>query len=168
MALWETAHTDSAAEITLSLLQDIFGDYHPRCFAVRLWDGTTWGPEPGQPARFTLVLRHPGALRQMFWKSTELNLAEAFIYNDFDVEGQIEALFPVGDYLLDKRIGLLEKLRHSRRLLKLSAYRCDRTDRRSARLKGARHSLERDRQAVTYHYDVSNAFYALWLDRRMV
>jgi cyclopropane-fatty-acyl-phospholipid synthase len=28
--------------------------------------------------------------------------------------------------------------------------------------------VERDRQAVTYHYDVSNDFYALWLDRRMV
>ncbi len=37
-----------------------------------------------------------------------------------------------------------------------------------ARLAGRRHSVERDRQAVTYHYDVSNDFYALWLDRRMV
>src|SRR6202043_2460144 len=30
------------------------------------------------------------------------------------------------------------------------------------------HSLERDRRAVTFHYDVSNDFYRLWLDRRMV
>ena len=35
-------------------------------------------------------------------------------------------------------------------------------------LRGRRHSIERDRQAVRYHYDVSNDFYALWLDRRMV
>jgi cyclopropane-fatty-acyl-phospholipid synthase len=28
--------------------------------------------------------------------------------------------------------------------------------------------MKRDRQAVTYHYDVSNAFYSLWLDKRMV
>jgi cyclopropane-fatty-acyl-phospholipid synthase len=28
--------------------------------------------------------------------------------------------------------------------------------------------MERDRQAVTYHYDVSNDFYTLWLDRHMV
>jgi cyclopropane-fatty-acyl-phospholipid synthase len=33
---------------------------------------------------------------------------------------------------------------------------------------GELHSLERDRQAVTYHYNVSNDFYALWLDQRMV
>src|SRR3989440_10912181 len=35
-------------------------------------------------------------------------------------------------------------------------------------LHGTRHSKERDRQAVTYHYDRSNDFYALWLDRRMI
>src|SRR5260370_14545908 len=33
---------------------------------------------------------------------------------------------------------------------------------------GKRHSPERDRRAVTFHYDVSNDFYRLWLDRRMV
>ena len=168
MAVRETTHADPEAEIALSLLQDIFDDYHPRCFAVRLWNGTTWGPEAGQPARFTLVLKHPGALRQMFWKPSELGLAEAFIYDDFDVEGQIEALLPVGDYLLGKRIGLLEKLRYSRRFLKLPTGHRGRIGRRPARLKGDRHSVERDRQAVIYHYDVSNVFYALWLDRRMV
>ncbi len=28
--------------------------------------------------------------------------------------------------------------------------------------------MGRDRQAVTYHYDMSNEFYSLWLDERMV
>jgi cyclopropane-fatty-acyl-phospholipid synthase len=31
-----------------------------------------------------------------------------------------------------------------------------------------RHGRTRDRQAIEYHYDVSNDFYALWLDRNMV
>ena len=35
-------------------------------------------------------------------------------------------------------------------------------------LHGKLHSIERDRQAVSYHYDVSNDFYSLWLDQRMV
>jgi cyclopropane fatty-acyl-phospholipid synthase-like methyltransferase len=35
-------------------------------------------------------------------------------------------------------------------------------------LSGEQHSIERDRQAITYHYDVSNDFYALWLDQQMV
>ena len=32
----------------------------------------------------------------------------------------------------------------------------------------ARHSARLDRDAIQHHYDVSNAFYRLWLDRRMV
>src|SRR2546429_4328614 len=31
-----------------------------------------------------------------------------------------------------------------------------------------RHSRKRDRDAIQYHYDVSNEFYSLWLDRNMV
>ncbi|MBN1218413.1 MAG: class I SAM-dependent methyltransferase [Anaerolineae bacterium] len=43
-----------------------------------------------------------------------------------------------------------------------------RNGRQAATLDGEAHSLNRDRQAVTYHYNVSNDFYAFWLDRRMV
>ena len=38
---------------------------------------------------------------------------------------------------------------------------------RAARLRGRLHSRQRDRAAIQYHYDVSNDFYALWLDKRM-
>src|SRR6267154_853493 len=31
-----------------------------------------------------------------------------------------------------------------------------------------RHNRKRDRDAIAYHYDVSNEFYSLWLDRNMV
>ncbi len=42
------------------------------------------------------------------------------------------------------------------------------TRRGPAKLNGKPHSIARDRQAVTYHYNVSNDFYSLWLDQRMV
>lgn len=35
-------------------------------------------------------------------------------------------------------------------------------------MQGQQHSIERDRQAISYHYDVSNEFYKLWLDERLV
>ncbi|HEX8960502.1 MAG TPA: cyclopropane-fatty-acyl-phospholipid synthase family protein, partial [Geobacteraceae bacterium] len=38
----------------------------------------------------------------------------------------------------------------------------------AAHLSGNRHSKKRDSQAVTYHYNISNDFYQLWLDERMV
>ena len=33
---------------------------------------------------------------------------------------------------------------------------------------GQKHSINRDKQAIQYHYDVSNEFYQLWLDEKMV
>src|SRR5216683_2347697 len=159
--------TDQALQTTLSLLQDLFGSSPQRNFAVRLWNGTTWKPEPqsGEPARFTIVLQHPGALRKMFLPPSDLTLGEAYIYNDFDIEGDIEAIFPLGDQFMDGGWG---KLRFGKRLLSLPNAGQPRPGDAAAKLRGTRHSKERDRQAVTYHYNRSNDFYALWLDARMV
>lgn len=163
-----TKSIENAAQISLSLIQDILGAAHSDNFAVRLWDGTTWESIPGQPAHFTLVLQHPGALRKMFLPPSELNLGEAYIYNDFDIEGDIEAVFPLAQHFTEKGWGSIERLRFGKRLLSLPKDEPPRNVKQAAHLNGVRHSKERDRQAVTYHYDRSNDFYALWLDRRMV
>ena len=159
---------DSDVQTSLSIVQEVFGNYHPRNFAVHLWDGTRWDPEPGQQALFTMVLQHPGSLRSMFLAANERALGEAYVYDDFDIEGDIEAAFGMADYLLGMRFGLAEKV-HLRRLLsKLPSEKRPRVGRQAATLRGPLHSKERDRQAVTYHYNVSNDFFALWLDERMV
>lgn len=160
--------SDQATQASLAFLQDLLRDVQPRDFIVRLWDGTTWSPDPGRPPRFTLVLQHPGALRKMFWPPTELALGEAYIYNDFDIEGDIAGVFALADTLLNRQWGPAERLRYGRYLFGLPSTDRPRIGRQAAELSGARHSPERDRQAVTYHYDVSNEFYALWLDQRMV
>jgi cyclopropane-fatty-acyl-phospholipid synthase len=167
----KTKAGDRAVRRSLSFLDNLLGELHPRDFAVRLWDGTVWGAEPGQPARFTLVLKHPGALRRMFWPPGEISLSEAYIYDDFDIEGEIEAVFSLADHLLARRRSLAESLRQARRVLSLPADWRDgrpRAGRRAARLQGSRHSKTRDQRAVTYHYDMPGEFYALWLDERMV
>lgn len=160
---------DKTASHSLAFLQALLGDYHPRNFEVRLWEGSRW-PAETDPPRFTLVLKHPGALRRMFQNPTsDLSLGEAYIYDDFDVEGDIEAAFPVADYLMSLDWGLATRLRLGWELLHLPGSReHGGAGRQAATLSGEPHSLERDRQAVTYHYDVPGDFYALWLDRRMV
>ena len=168
MLLQRAKATDGKVHPDLSLFQRLLADYHPRDFAVRLWDGSRWDAEPGQPTRFTLVLQHPGALRKMFSPPTELALSEAYIYNDFDIEGEIEAVFPLAAYFRRQRWGLARSLRHSWHLLRLPSEGNPRTGRQAARLRGRRHSITRDQLAVTYHYDVPNDFYKLWLDRRML
>ncbi len=160
---------DRLAGSGLAFLRTLLRDCRPRDFTVRLWDGATWDPGPGQPSRFTLVIHRPEAMRRMFRPPTELALGEAYVRGDFDVEGDLESAFALADYLAAYRPGLAERLSLARALLALpSPARAPAGDRGAASLSGRRHSLARDRNAVTYHYDVSNAFYALWLDRRMV
>ncbi|MGE5190223.1 MAG: class I SAM-dependent methyltransferase [Gemmatimonadota bacterium] len=156
-------------EAGLAFLQALFRDCEPRDFAVRLWDGTTWSPEPGRGPAFVLAVHRPDALRRMFWPPTELALGEAYVRGDFDVEGDFESAFALADHLTAFRPRLTERLALARLLLALPPPgRAPSGDRAAPKLEGRLHSPERDRLAVTSHYDVSNAFYALWLDGRMV
>jgi cyclopropane-fatty-acyl-phospholipid synthase len=158
----------SAIQASFDFLSEVLAAYGSRDFAVRAWDGSVWEPEAGQPARFTLVLQHPGAVRKMFWPPRRYTLGEAYIYDDIDIEGDIHAFFAIPNYLYEMRPGLRQRLRWLRRLFALPGGERPRTGRLAAHLSGSVHSRQRDCQAISYHYDVSNDFYKLWLDRRMI
>jgi len=160
--------TDRAQRRTLAILQKLLASYSSHPFAVRLWDGTVWSSEAGSPPHFTLYLTHPGALRRMFLPPTELSLGEAYIYGDFEVEGDLIDAFRLADHFEHLELATADKLWFGRQLLSLPNTRAVQKGRQAARLTGAVHSRARDRRAISYHYNVSNEFYALWLDRRMV
>jgi cyclopropane-fatty-acyl-phospholipid synthase len=165
----ERLTTGRPEEVTLAVLSDLLGGYRPRNFGVRLWDGSRWEPEPGQPERFTLVLRHPRALRQMFLPPSELALAEAYIHGDYDIEGDLEAVFPLADHLLVEHPPSARAIvRNARRLLRLPPNGRVHDGTGRVELSGRRHSLGRDRQAVSYHDDRSNRFFSVFLDRELV
>jgi cyclopropane-fatty-acyl-phospholipid synthase len=170
MSMSTVTSKDRAVAASFDFLGELLAGYGSRDFAVRAWDGTVWEADPGQPARFTLVLQHPGAIRKMFWPPRPESIGEAYIFDDIDIEGDIHAFFSLTGYLYALRsgLGLGQKLRWLKRLFSLPGGSRPRTGRSAARLSGALHSLERDRQAVSYHYDVSNDFFQLWLDRRMI
>jgi cyclopropane-fatty-acyl-phospholipid synthase len=161
---------ETHAQASLSFLQHLLDGYHPRDFTVRLWDGSRWEAEAGQPTRFTLVLEHPGALRQMFWPPRSLTTCEAYINGDLNVEGDIAAFWALLRYIYHDGLpkGMLERKSLEKRLAPFPSRGEPRLSRHVGRLEGAPHSPERDRQAVVPHYSVSNDFYALWLDSRMV
>lgn len=160
------ATRDSQVTKTLSFLDDVLGRIRPRDFGFRLWDGSTWGPEDPADARLTVVLKHPGSLRAMLVPPTDLNAGEAYIYDDFDVEGDMSAL---GD--LAERVQVLDDVRLATvglRVLGLPSGGRQRDGRRASRMKGTAHSRERDRQAIEHHYELPADFYRLFLDREMV
>src|SRR5262249_43331416 len=153
----------------LDLLNRLSDGYTPRDFAIRFWDGTIAGPDPGQEARFTLVLNHQGALRRMLWPFRQkYALGEAYIYGDFDVEGDLSAFILLLKHWIEKKWTWREKVGLLKQVLSLPGGGPPHSDQHAARVSGRRHSLERDQQAITYHFDLSNDFFELWLDKRMV
>lgn len=158
------AQTSSANKAS-AIVRELLRDYHPRDFAIELWDGNRWEPEPGNFCRFTWRLKGPNALRAALRHDRQVALGEAYIYGDFDISGDILAIFPVAEYLAEKHFGTAEKLRLASLLLTLPH---ESHSASSAHLHGRIHSKARDRRAVTFHYDVSNDFYKLWLDPAMV
>ncbi|MGH9512222.1 MAG: class I SAM-dependent methyltransferase [Terriglobales bacterium] len=158
---------DASASKTLKFLQSLLGDFHPRDFAIELWDRTRWATEKNQFRRFTWKINHPDALRAAISASNrQVSLAEAYVYGDFDIEGDIEGIFPVADYLIHKQWTAAEKLRLGLMAIGFPSRNTD-LNHPNSRLSGRLHSIPRDRQAIRYHYDVSNDFYSLWLDRNM-
>ncbi|HET8542299.1 MAG TPA: cyclopropane-fatty-acyl-phospholipid synthase family protein [Anaeromyxobacter sp.] len=138
-----------------------------RGFAVRLWDGTDLPAPRDAGVRGRVVLRDRRALEAFFPPAAEHRLAEAVLEGHVELEGDA--------------IGLIEAAaRWEGPRLRLSlaapalAVVARRTLRRrgpaalEARLRGARHSEDRDRDAVRHHYDVSDDFYRLFLDEGLV
>jgi cyclopropane-fatty-acyl-phospholipid synthase len=111
------------------------------------------------------------ALRRLVWHPNELGLAQAYVSGEIDVEGDLaEGLRRVWAQVRDRgaprpRVGLADRMRAM-----VLAARLGILGPRppapvvQAKLSGTVHSRDRDRAAITYHYDLSNAFYEMVLD----
>lgn len=129
---------------------------------VRTWTGEEWGPAD---AASTLVLRHPGALGALLLPPRDITAAEAYVFDDIDIEGDIIEAMRFAAGLMDT--GLFPRLRILRRAASLPKER-RRHETTRPRFTGRLHSIRRDRAAVSHHYDTSNDFFALFLDSLMV
>ncbi len=89
---------DRLTAVTLRLLDQLFPP--PRAFDIRLWNGLTL-PAAGR-SQFTLVLRHPAALRRMFSPPVGRSLGEAFLYGDYDLEGDLVSAFTLFHVIFER------------------------------------------------------------------
>jgi cyclopropane-fatty-acyl-phospholipid synthase len=140
----------------------------PREFAIRLWEGTVL-PADGEPV-FTFVVTAPGVLQAMFRPPVETSLGDAFVSGALEVEGDLTAAFPIVETCrrAARSPRQLFELVRLWRALPPADVPLPRDPAAPARLSGGAHSPERDRDAVRFHYDLGNDFYALFLDPRMV
>ncbi|MFI6102128.1 class I SAM-dependent methyltransferase [Lentzea sp. NPDC051213] len=137
----------------------------PLPIGIRAWDGSVAGPQDGT----VLVLRSRDALRRLAWSPNELGLARAYVSGELDVEGdlalglsQVWGLVRQG---VTRRPRVSEVVKLALQLKVLG--RNPDAPKEEARLRGALHTKNRDREAISHHYDLSNAFYQLVLDPSM-
>ena len=91
-----------------AVLQRIFATVKPG-LRYRLWDGSEG--DVGHPdGSFTLLLRDRDAFREVFGAANTHALAEAFVENRIDVEGDLFAALRIANQLEDVELGWLDKL----------------------------------------------------------
>jgi cyclopropane-fatty-acyl-phospholipid synthase len=130
------------------------------------------GPDE-EVSRFTLVFRNPEVVCLAVLGRDPLRLAEAYFRGDLDIEGDFFAALSLKDHLQALQLSVGEQIGVAASALRLRGLNADR---KSMQTRWApshgravkAHSRTENRDAVQFHYDVSNEFYALWLDHAMV
>jgi len=125
------------------VLTALFQNYQGPLFAIRMWDGWRWTPSPGGAPACTIAIETPKALAALAAEPNEIALGEAFIHRDLEIEGDIFAVFPVAEHLLNGPRGLRQQLMETLARTVAGARRWLRH--------GSRHSMARDRSSISYH-----------------
>lgn len=119
---------------------------------LTLWDGKSYDFGDFSGPAVTLHVKSPSALSLML-EPTLANLGEAYVQSKIDIEGKLSDIIDIAYALakssLDSGTGA-----GASALKSMARY--------------FTHTKASDRKSIQYHYDVSNAFYQLWLDPNMV
>jgi cyclopropane-fatty-acyl-phospholipid synthase len=137
-----------------------------RPFAVEFWDGSRL-PATSDGLGPTFYVRSPRAAAHVLRAPGQLGLGRAYVSGEIEVDDMdavielLESWKPPPLEGADKRALLLGTLRAAGLTLPPKPPAAE------LRPSGRRHSKERDARAVRHHYDVSNEFFALFLDDSM-
>ncbi len=155
----------SKAQRLYGLVSSFLGGSLP--LQIQAWDGSVAGP--AQAPKVIITSRR--ALRRLLWAPNETGLTEAYINGDLDFEGDLGSGLASmwaavrSGTVTKPHLGLI-KLLPSALALGVIGPRPPRAG-QHAKLAGGKHTQDRDRAAIAHHYDLSNSFYELLLDKSM-
>jgi len=112
---------------------------------VRLWNGQSFAPPAPSPV--TVTVRSPAALMKLAHPSLG-DLAKSYVEGEIDIEGNMRDVLRLGEAFVADEHEIYQPRNHVWRWW--------------------RHTRAADRRNIQRHYDVSNEFYGLWLDRNRV
>jgi cyclopropane-fatty-acyl-phospholipid synthase len=150
---------------TAPLLAEIERAIPERPFSIVLWDGSRVPSTDGGGPTFTA--RSRSALAHVLRAPGQLGLGRAYVSGALEVDDIDAVLEVLGSWQPPALDG-----RDRARLMLAAARACGLVRPPSIpaselRPRGRRHSRERDARAVRHHYDLSNDYFALFLDESM-
>ena len=163
--------TGVAPRLAEALRPVLRGDLPVRLHA---WDGSSAGPADAPEVRLT----SPDAVRRLLRHPGELGAAQAYVTGELDVPEtggwDLDSalthahLVALERDLAGTRPTLAQLATLTRTLAGIGVLgRPPAPPRSQAQVRGRLHSLGRDRSAISFHYDLSNDFYAAILDDHM-
>ena len=122
---------------------------NPPPLRLVFWDGETF--DFVAPPCVTITIRSRAMLR-MLLVGNFAKLGDAYVAGELTADGRIQDILRIGIDLAER----LGKWPIATRLMRLAAF------------VPRPHSRHKDAADISYHYDVSNEFYRLWLDDNMI
>ena len=139
---------------------------------ICLWDGSEMLLGRSHP-EFSLTFRSSRAFHDLLLSHHPLRVVESYIRGFIDVDGDFYSAIKLRHYLAKLHLPIADKLMFAAKSLLIKPDNAESSGTRQwARNLGQKLGLapgkELNRDAISFHYDVSNDFYALWLDEQML
>jgi cyclopropane-fatty-acyl-phospholipid synthase len=156
-----------AGSTTAPLRRELDAALPERPFELHFWDGSALPATAGNGARPVFSARSPRAVAHALMAPGQLGISRAYVSGELEVDD----LDAVLDLLREWSPPAIDGAARRRLLLAatraMGVMRPPRPPAVELRPRGRRHSIARDARAVRHHYDVSNDFFALFLDASM-
>lgn len=160
----------------LDAAKDVIGElaqYLDQDISVELWDGTIIPLGPNAQQDIRLIFASPAALRRLITRPSLVSVAELYAAGDLDISkgDPIKAMRHVDHVQFRQLPGKVNKARLLRKALPLllKSYQFKSLATKFTDKIGlTRASGRDDKELISFHYDISNDFYELFLDENMV
>ena len=177
-----TKRANITGEMATAILKGLF-KRSDTCISIRLWNGAAFlvgnALQKNVPQAFTLVINQPKVIRLLVLNNNPMLFAESYFNDDIDIEGDFFAAIMLKDVNFavswrDKLTVMVKAIRlpsnigqlHQQQFIDNKNFISNKVLKFGNKL--IAHTKTENYAAIKFHYDVSNQFYALWLDKNMV
>ncbi len=132
-------------QLEKTFYKNIFANLFSDPCSIRFWDGEEITYGTGE-IRFRILLNEPLPISQII-ADPSVSFGEAYMFQKLDIEGNIEDV--IESLYKNSKSFLRDKEKYSKLLNPI------------------KNTLRKSKENISFHYDIGNEFYELWLDQSM-